>query len=1036
MKELKRSGYAPVTAVLGSRDQLCSNSKVSKLAGTGKINNACKFEVKRRGCGAKLELDKWIEKGGKLSQLSSSAESRILDIEDLGRVVGKEMRMCPYFLPRTDSVLAEAELLVVPYNYLLEPSVREATLRGVDLRNSCVIFDEAHNLEEVACESASFDLPPSILARAQLEIKDALKGAIEGQKKAMEEARQESNGSGRGAYTTSSRLEELAEEARAEYDRTLGFTIPNARALYCAINMLESRIYTGIEKMAEKKPLETIQGGPGADAFAAASLSALPPQSSSSGRAAGNGGNSGTVGVTLPCGSRLEAGHYVFELLNHANITHSNFSKAVTVIEQISSFLSRRDIIAPLPTASAGGASQSWAKVDSAGGKGSYALESFATFLQRVFRAVPDPSNPGGVSDSSRHFRIVLSNAPHPTGGGGSGGKTLSYWCFSPSVAMQELKALGVRSFVLASGTLTPMASFATELGLPFPIRLSGKHVVDPASQVCCGVVLSGDVGTSGPVSLNGSYENRENPEYKMALGAQLSTVAGGTPGGVLVFFPSYSVMEKTVEFWKTCRVWESLTGSGSSLPNRPVFLEPRSASEFPALLAGFNAACDRPDGRGALLFAVCKGKVSEGLDFADARGRAVVIVGIPYAPPNDARVVIKRRLLDESYRAAGGGGGGRGNFTGNARFPTTTILGAGGGKPVGPPLSGASWYSMMAMRAVNQAAGRVIRHGRDYGAIIFLDERFAREKESLSPWFRGCLQTWETGGRALSSKLQQFFKAAEVEFSKPPPLVINAGIPRRGLQKLEYEVGGAPPGMVGKREREEDEDAVHKKKNISCLAHEYGQFSGPLTGGNKFGIRAGLSGSGPKPPPPPPPLPLSAQITANGGGVASVDEKAVIRRKLETLLAEAEAACSAGARDALRAALKALHGSLSPLFSGSKRASNDDDSLENKGKEKSGSGGALDSYAVKKQLHNGSQSSVIKEALEAYVSAVRVACLEKKQQEGGDGGLRGRGGEGESASSTVDKIAEGMLQFLPPQLREEGKALLMKSTRDEKRVD
>ena len=32
---------------------------------------------------------------------------------------------------------------------------------------------------------------------------------------------------------------------------------------------------------------------------------------------------------------------------------------------------------------------------------------------------------------------------------------------------------------------------------------------------------------------------------------------------------------------------------------------------------------------KGAALFAVCRGKVSEGLDFADAKGRAVVITGL-----------------------------------------------------------------------------------------------------------------------------------------------------------------------------------------------------------------------------------------------------------------------------------------------------------------------------------------------------------------------------------------------------------------------
>ncbi len=41
----------------------------------------------------------------------------------------------------------------------------------------------------------------------------------------------------------------------------------------------------------------------------------------------------------------------------------------------------------------------------------------------------------------------------------------------------------------------------------------------------------------------------------------------------------------------------------------------------------------------------------------------------------------------------------------------------------LGPALSGEQWYMQSAMRAVNQAMGRVIRHRYDYGAIILADK-------------------------------------------------------------------------------------------------------------------------------------------------------------------------------------------------------------------------------------------------------------------------------------------------------------------------
>ncbi len=113
----------------------------------------------------------------------------------------------------------------------------------------------------------------------------------------------------------------------------------------------------------------------------------------------------------------------------------------------------------------------------------------------------------------------------------------------------------------------------------------------------------------------------------------------------------------------------------------------------------------------GALLLAVCRGKVSEGLDFADNNARAVICVGIPF--PN-----IKDPQVDQKQK-----------YNNDTRIVQEELL------------TGSEWYEIQAFRALNQALGRCIRHRQDWGAILMIDSRFQRDPGRyigrLSKWVR-----------------------------------------------------------------------------------------------------------------------------------------------------------------------------------------------------------------------------------------------------------------------------------------------------------
>jgi len=296
---------------------------------------------------------------------------------------------------------------------------------------------------------------------------------------------------------------------------------------------------------------------------------------------------------------------------------------------------------------------------------------------------------------------------------------TLNFWCLNPGVCFDEM--LDCKSIVLTSGTLSPMVTFASELEVKFPITLEANHVIDK-SQVWVGTVGTGPTG----YSLNASYQNANTYGFQDEVGRLLLDICRTVPHGVLIFVPSYKMLNDLTERWKSNGTWQQLW------ERKAIVSEPRFADQLDGVMKEFYSAIEESTcganqyGQdGALFLAVCRGKVSEGLDFADNNARAVVCVGIPFPAFKDTLVDLKRKYNDER----------------RVRNPNI--------------LMGRDWYEIQAFRALNQALGRCIRHKKDWGAILMVDGRYSnnpRYVNSLSKWVRGKVVHYDSSNNMINT--------------------------------------------------------------------------------------------------------------------------------------------------------------------------------------------------------------------------------------------------------------------------------------------
>lgn len=125
--------------VMGSREQLCVNPSVRNNPPYAQ-KALCRNLTGKNECPFRSVND-WV--GPKYYQPDFLPKEGLLDIEDLCSL-GTKKTTCPYYLTRHENVSIQSQMVLVPYNYIMDPFIRKTM--PFDLHECTLIIDEAHNI--------------------------------------------------------------------------------------------------------------------------------------------------------------------------------------------------------------------------------------------------------------------------------------------------------------------------------------------------------------------------------------------------------------------------------------------------------------------------------------------------------------------------------------------------------------------------------------------------------------------------------------------------------------------------------------------------------------------------------------------------------------------------------------------------------------------------------------------------------------------------------------------------------------------------
>ena len=244
---------------------------------------------------------------------------------------------------------------------------------------------------------------------------------------------------------------------------------------------------------------------------------------------------------------------------------------------------------------------------------------------------------------------------------------------------------------IITSGTLSPLSIYPILLGFE-PVSMVDFTMSFSRRCLLPLIVNRGNDKTP----LSSSFKLRSNPNVTKNYGELLLSFSKIVPDGIICFFPSYVYMQLVFKAWSESGLINEV------MQYKLVYMEVPGSEETSIAFENYRKAIEY--GRGAVFIGVARGRVSEGIDFADHYGRCVLLFGLPVRNTQSMLVQTRAEFAEVEYG-----------------------------------INKHEFLLFDAMRAASQCVGRLLRSKNDYGIVIMADKRYAREqlRDQLPHWIK-----------------------------------------------------------------------------------------------------------------------------------------------------------------------------------------------------------------------------------------------------------------------------------------------------------